>query len=176
MCFTTQVDNPATCAAYPVAVTSPHTWSGFGRVVTAVAAAATAGVPRPAAVCLRWSVWRSRPGNVFCIEQVQLQAAPVLLEIEQAHVMQLLAHAQAVMAPLKQESLIAVRYYFRPCSSRSLASCCCWVRPESGLATQHGHVFMTWIGRPACTIGEHVVIGILDGQTRKEKINADRHE
>lgn len=105
-----QVDNPATDAAYPVAVTFPHIWSGFGRVVTAVAAAATAGVPRPAALCLRWSVWRSRPGNVLCVERLQVQAAPVLLEIQQVHVMQLLALAQAIMAPLKQESVITVRY------------------------------------------------------------------
>lgn len=104
-----QVDNPATDAAYPVAVTSPHVWSNFGRVVTAVAAAATAGVPKPAALCLRWSVWRSRPGNVLCIERLQLQASPLLVEIEQLQIRQLLAFARAVMAPLKQESVITIR-------------------------------------------------------------------
>ena len=106
------MDNPAADAAYPVAVTSPHTWSGFGRVVTAVTAAATAGVPRPAALCLRWSVWRSRPGNVLCVERLQVQAAPVLLEVQHVHVMQLLAFAQAVMAPLQQESVITIRCTF----------------------------------------------------------------
>lgn len=110
LCTKLQVDNPATDAAYPVAVTSPHIWSGFGRVVTAVAAAATAGVPKPAALCLRWSVWRSRPGNVLCIERLQVQAAPILLEVEQVQFMQLLAFTQAVVAPLKQESVITVRY------------------------------------------------------------------
>ena len=94
-----QVDNPLQTAVFPVTLTSPNTQSRFGTVATVVAAAATAAMQQPAALCLRWSVWRSRPGGVLCVERLEVQTAPLLLEVEQAHAVQLLQFGQSMLAP-----------------------------------------------------------------------------
>ncbi|KAA6426828.1 MAG: Vacuolar sorting-associated [Trebouxia sp. A1-2] len=99
-----QVDNPLQNAAYPITLTSPNTQSSYGVVATAVAAAATAAIPKPAALCLRWSVWRTRPGHVLCVERLEMQTAPLLLEVEQAHAMQLMQFGKSLLAPLADAS------------------------------------------------------------------------
>ncbi|DBA81627.1 TPA: hypothetical protein ACH3X1_007382 [Trebouxia sp. C0004] len=99
-----QVDNPLQNAAYPIALTSPNTQSSYGVVATAMAAAATAAIPKPAALCLRWSVWRTRPGHVLCVERLEMQTAPLLLEVEQAHAMQLMQFGQSLLAPFADAS------------------------------------------------------------------------
>ena len=96
-------------AAYPITLTSPNTQSSYGVVATAVAAAATAAIPKPAALCLRWSVWRTRPGHVLCVEQLEMQTAPLLLEVEQVHAMQLMQFGKSLLAPFADASH-AVRY------------------------------------------------------------------
>ena len=96
-------------AAYPITLTSPNTQSSYGVVATAVAAAATAAIPKPAALCLRWSVWRTRPGHVLCVERLEMQTAPLLLEVEQAHAMQLMQFGKSLLAPFADASH-AVRY------------------------------------------------------------------
>ena len=104
-----QVDNPLQNAAYPIMLTSPNTQSSYGVVATAVAAAATAAIPKPAALCLRWSVWRTRPGHVLCVERLEMQTAPLLLEVEQAHAMQLMQFGKSLLTPFADASH-AARY------------------------------------------------------------------
>ncbi|KAL0051145.1 hypothetical protein WJX82_002690 [Trebouxia sp. C0006] len=99
-----QVDNPLQNAAYPIMLTSPNAQSSYGVVATAVAAAATAAIPKPAALCLRWSVWRTRPGHVLCVERLEMQTAPLLLEVEQAHAMQLMQFGRSLLAPFADAS------------------------------------------------------------------------
>lgn len=108
--FAMQVDNPLQEAAYPVMVTSPNILSSYGLMATAVAAAATAAVPKPAAMCLRWSLWRSRPGGVVCIERLEVQTAPLLLEVEQTHAIQLMHLGRNMLAPFTDDSPLATRY------------------------------------------------------------------
>ena len=105
-----QVDNPLQDAAYPVMVTSPNTQSSFGLMATAVAAAATAAMPKPAALCLRLSLWRSRPGGVVCVERLEVQTAPLLLEVEQMHALQLMQVGRSMLAPLTDDSAQPIRY------------------------------------------------------------------
>lgn len=90
-------------------LTSPNTQSSYGVVATAVAAAATAAIPKPAALCLRWSVWRTRPGHVLCVERLEMQTAPLLLEVEQAHAVQLMQFGKSLLAPFA-DAAHAVRY------------------------------------------------------------------
>lgn len=105
-----QVDNPLQDAAYPVMVTSPNIQASYGLMATAVAAAATVAVPKPAALCLRWSIWRSRPGGVICVERLEVQTAPMLLEVEQAHATQLLKFGRGMLFPFAHEAAQAMRY------------------------------------------------------------------
>ena len=93
-------------AAYPIMLTSPNTQSSYGVVATAVAAAATAAIPKPAALCLRWSVWRSRPGHVVCVERLEVQTAPLLLEVEQAHAVQLMRFGNSLLAPFTDSTQV----------------------------------------------------------------------
>ena len=105
-----KVDNPLQEAAYPVILTSPNTQSSYGLMATAVAAAATAAVPKPAAMCLRWSLWRSRPGGVMCIERLEVQTAPLLLEVAQTHAIQLMHFGRNMLAPFTDDSGLGMRY------------------------------------------------------------------
>ena len=105
-----QVDNPLQDAAYPVMITSPNMQSSYGLMATAVAAAATAAIPKPAALCLRLSLWRSRPGGVICVERLEVQSAPLLLEVEQTHAMQLVQVGRSMLAPLTDDAAQAIRY------------------------------------------------------------------
>lgn len=105
-----QVDNPLQDAAYPVMVTSPNTQSSYGLMATAVAAAATAAMPKPAALCLRLSLWRSRPGGVVCVERLEMQTSRLLLEVEQMHALQLMQVARSMLAPITDDSAQAIRY------------------------------------------------------------------
>lgn len=104
-----QVDNPLQHAAYPIMLKSPNMQSRYSIVPTAVAAAATAALPKPAALCLRWSLWRSRPGHVLCVERLEIQTAAVLVEVEQAHAVQLLHFSSCMLAPVADESQ-SIRY------------------------------------------------------------------
>ena len=108
-----QVDNPLQDAAYPVMITSPNMQSSYGLMATAVAAAATAAIPKPAGLCLRLSLWRSRPGGVICVERLEVQSAPLLLEVEQMHAMQLMQVGRSMLAPLTDDHAHAIRYLSR---------------------------------------------------------------
>lgn len=91
-------------------VTSPNTQSSYGLMATAVAVAATAAMPKPAALCLRLSLWRSRPGGVVCVERLEVQTAPLLLEVEQMHAFQLMQVGRSMLGPLTADSAQAIRY------------------------------------------------------------------
>ncbi len=130
-----QVDNPSPNAAYPITAASPHVQSRFFRVATAVAANA---VPKPAALCLRWSVWRSRPGHVVCVERLEMQTAPLLLELEQAHAMQLMSFGNSMVAPFTDEServKYALTCYFGNINVL-FAICSCWLKIWTTMCTQ----------------------------------------
>ena len=107
-----QVDNALQDASYPVMITSPNMQSSYGLMATAVAAAATAAIPKPAALCLRLSLWRSRPGGVICVERLEVQSAPLLLEVEQTHAMQLMQVGRSMLGSLTDDSAQVVRYLF----------------------------------------------------------------
>ena len=108
-------------AAYPIMLTSPNTQSSYGVVATAVAAAATAAIPKPAALCLRWSVWRSRPGHVVCVERLEVQTAPLLLEVEQAHAVQLMRLGNSLLVPFTDTTQV-IRFASCPQSVQPTSS------------------------------------------------------
>lgn len=128
------MDNPLQDAAYPVMITSPNMQSSYSLMATAVAAAATAAIPKPAALCLRLSLWRSRPGGVICVERLEVLSAPLLLEVEQTHAMQLMQVGRSMLASLSEDSMQASRYHlffivvqcsgFLLCSSCKLEGAC----------------------------------------------------
>ena len=102
--------------------------SSYGLMATAVAAAATAAIPKPAALCLRLSLWRSRPGGVTCVERLEVLSAPLILEVEQTHAMQLMQVGRSMVAPLSKDSMQAsrCRLFFTvvQCSGFLLCSSC----------------------------------------------------
>lgn len=133
-----QVDNPLQDAAYPVMITSPNMQSSYGLMATAVAAAATAAIPKPAALCLRLSLWRSRPGGVICVERLEVQSAPLLLEVEQTHAMQLMQVGKSMLAPLTDDAAPAIRY---PQQCRVVRFSC--GRREGDMPTHRGNGCLT---------------------------------
>lgn len=79
-----QLDNCIRDAVYPVLFRGP----------------ASIHSRRHSAMTMRASIWRRRPGGVVCIEQLHLDFAPLALEIEEAHMGELVYFFDSHIRPL----------------------------------------------------------------------------
>ncbi|PSC70464.1 Methionine gamma-lyase isoform A [Micractinium conductrix] len=85
-----QLDNPSPWVALPVTLMVP---APVSRLTSTVAAAVD--VARKPALVARLALWQRRPAGVLCVEQADLQLAPVAVYVEQQHALALaefLAH------------------------------------------------------------------------------------
>lgn len=91
-----QLDNPSPWVALPVTLMVP---APISRLTSTVAAAVE--LQRRPAVVARLELWQRRPAGVLCVEEADLQLAPVAVFVEQRHALQLaefLGHLSASFA------------------------------------------------------------------------------
>lgn len=91
-----QLDNPSPWVALPVTLVAP---APISRLTSTVAAAVE--LQRRPAVVARLELWQRRPAGVLCVEEADLQLAPLAVFVEQRHALQLaefLAHLGASFA------------------------------------------------------------------------------
>lgn len=88
-----QLDNPSPWVALPVTLLTP---APISRLTSTVAAAVE--LQRRPAVVARLELWQRRPAGVLCVEEAELQLAPLAVFVEQRHALHLaefLAHLGA---------------------------------------------------------------------------------
>lgn len=79
-----QLDNPSPWVALPVTLMIP---APISKLTSTVAAAVE--LQRKPALVARLAVWQRRPAGVVCVEQAELQLAPLAVFVEQQHAEQL---------------------------------------------------------------------------------------
>ena len=79
-----QLDNPSPWVSLPVTLMVP---APISKLTSTVAAAVE--LQRKPALVARLALWQRRPAGVVCVEQADVQLAPVAVYVEQQHAMQL---------------------------------------------------------------------------------------